>query len=68
MGIKFKKTSVGENSCIYGLIEDIDSLEWKQLHDWLDTHCPDEYMLDNMTLIIKRQNELFFELAFEIAQ
>ena len=62
--IKFKKISQGEDACFYALTEDIDSQEYKRLTDWLNIHCLGAYELSNMHLIIKRQNELFFELTF----
>ncbi len=62
--MKFKKISQSDTACFYALVEDISSIEHIQLVDWLTTHCPDDYQLSNMTLILKRQNELFFELTF----
>lgn len=64
MGIKFKKISQSDTACFYALTEDIDSVEWRQLNDWLEIHCPDAYELHSMCLMLKRQNELFFELTF----
>ena len=64
MGIKFKKISQYEHACIYGLIEDVSSVEYKQLNDWLEVHCPDGYELNNVHLILARRNEIFFELTF----
>mgnify|MGYP003337804262 CR=1 FL=1 len=66
MGIKFKKVSQGEHACFYALTEDIDSVEYKQLHDWLNIHCPNEYEMSNMHLLLARHNELFFELTFPV--
>ena len=68
MGIKFKKISQGNSACFYALVEDISSVEYKQLNDWLNIHCPDSFKLDNMHVILERKNELFFELTFEVAQ
>ena len=64
MGIKFKKISQGDHACIYGLVEDISSDEYKQVVEWLNTHCPNAYELGNTHLFIERQSELFFELTF----
>ena len=64
MAIKFKKISQGEYACFYALAEEISSGEYKQLIDWLDIHCNDEYELSNMHLILARRNELFFDLTF----
>ena len=66
MGLNLKKIGGSERASIYALTEDVDSQEWKQLNDWLDTHCPDSYLVSNMCLILERRNELFFELTFPI--
>lgn len=64
MGIKFKKISQSEQACFYALVEDIDSVEYQQLNNWLNVHCPDSYEMHSMCLMLERKNELFFELTF----
>ena len=64
MGIKFKKISQSEQASVYALTEDIDSVDWKRLNDWLEIHCPGSYEIYSMCLMLERQNELFFELTF----
>ena len=64
MGIKFKKISQSDKACFYALVEDIDSVEYKQLNDWLAVHCPESYEMHSMCLMLERKNELFFELTF----
>ena len=66
MGIKFKKISQSDHACFYALTEDIDSQEYQQLVNWLDTHCPDSYELHSMCVMLERKNELFFELTFPL--
>lgn len=64
MSIKFKKISQSDRACFYALVEDVDSVEYQQLVNWLDTHCPNAYELHSMCVMLDRQNELFFELTF----
>lgn len=66
MGIKFKKVTQGEHACIYGLTEDISSVEYQQVVDWLNTHCPNAYEFSSTHLFINRDTELFFELTFTV--
>ena len=66
MGIKFKKVAQGEHACVYGLVEDISSVEYKEVINWLNTHCPDAYEFGNTHLFINRDTELFFELTFPV--
>jgi hypothetical protein len=64
--MKFKKISQSKRACFYALVEDVDSIEYKKLIDWLNAHCPDAYEIDNMHLIIERRAEVFFELTFDL--
>lgn len=64
--MRFKKISKSEGACVYALTEDIDSVEYKSLVDWLDIHCPNAYSLSNMHLFITAESELFFELTFPL--
>lgn len=62
--MKFKKVSQSERACFYALVEDASAIEYRGLVEWLTVHCPNTYELNNMHLIIARENELFFELTF----
>lgn len=62
--MKFKKVSQSERACFYALVEDASATEYRGLVEWLTVHCPNTYELNNMHLIISRENELFFELTF----
>ena len=64
MGIKFKKISKSENACVYALAEEISSKEYAWVRNWLDIHCPDDYLLDNQHLFIRNNAEVFFDLTF----
>lgn len=64
--MKFKKISQSKRACFYALIEDVSATEYRRLVDWLTEHCPDTYELSSMHLIIARENELFFELSFQV--
>ena len=64
--MRFKKVSQSPRACIYALAEDVDSIEYKTLIDWLDVHCPGAYEINNMHIIINRQAELLFDLTFEL--
>ena len=64
--MKFKKISQNKQACFYALVEDVDSVEYKTLVDWLATHCSDGFELSNMHLILSKENELFFELTFPL--
>lgn len=64
--MKFKKVAQGPNACIYARVEDVDSVEYKKLVDWLEAHCPGAYEINNMHIIINRRAEVFFELTFEL--
>lgn len=65
--MKFKKVSQGQQVCLYALVEDVNSVEYSQLVEWLNAHCPGAYDLNCMHLAIESQAELFFELTFELS-
>ena len=66
--MKFKKVSQGEHACIYALVEDISSVEYAELVNWLNVHCPNAYELVNTHLFIEHKSSLFFDLTFDLGQ
>ena len=66
--MNLKRISGGEQASIYVInpYDDIHADEYKKFVDWLDTHFPNSYSIDNLYLTIDSKADIFLALTFEL--
>lgn len=65
--MKIKRITKGKYANIYVLSphEDISADDMTKITTWLNTHFPEDYLLDNCYLTIAPEAETFLALTFE---
>ena len=65
--MQIKKISSGKHANIYVFspYQNVYDDDLKKIFEWLDTHFPDAYRLDNLYLTISPEAETFLALTFD---